>query len=77
MRLWDADSGQELACLRGHEAGVEGVAFSADGERLASGAAAIPSDTSRLSMNSSMGLAGALPLATAGVLGRDGTTYDQ
>ncbi len=36
VRLWDAESGEELACLRGHEGGVVGLAFSSDGQRLAS-----------------------------------------
>ena len=37
MRLWDAESGQPLgAPLTGHEDGVQSVAFSPDGKRLAS-----------------------------------------
>jgi WD40 repeat protein len=38
VRLWDAASGVELRCLRGHEGGVRRVAFSPDGRQLASGA---------------------------------------
>ena len=34
-RIWDADSGNELAVLRGHDDGVHGVAWSLDGRRLA------------------------------------------
>lgn len=37
VRVWDADSGTELACLRGPEGGgVTCVAYSRDGRRLAS-----------------------------------------
>ncbi|HEX3654177.1 MAG TPA: AAA family ATPase [Pirellulales bacterium] len=36
VRIWDADSGAELACLRGHTDNVYGVSFSPDGRRLAS-----------------------------------------
>jgi WD40 repeat protein len=36
VRLWDAASGAELACLRGHEGLVFSVAFAPDGRRLAS-----------------------------------------
>jgi WD40 repeat protein/serine/threonine protein kinase len=36
-RLWDADSGSELALLRAHRLGVHAVAFSPDGRRLATG----------------------------------------
>jgi len=36
VRLWDAASGRELACLRGHEGKVTSVAFAPDGGRLAS-----------------------------------------
>jgi hypothetical protein len=36
VRLWDAQSGRELACLRGHENAVWSVSFSPDGRRLAS-----------------------------------------
>ena len=39
MKVWDAQSGQELLTLDGHISGVNGVAFSPDGHRLASGAA--------------------------------------
>jgi WD40 repeat protein len=34
-KIWDAESGKELLTLRGHSAGVVGVAFSPDGKRLA------------------------------------------
>ncbi|MBI3273105.1 MAG: TIR domain-containing protein [Planctomycetes bacterium] len=37
LRVWDAATGREIACLRGHESSVESVAFSPDGGRLASG----------------------------------------
>ena len=37
MRVWDADSGAELACLRGHEGWVTSVAYSPDGRRIVSG----------------------------------------
>ena len=33
-RLWDAASGQELAVLQGHEAGVWSAAFSPDGSKV-------------------------------------------
>lgn len=36
VRLWDAQSGRELARLEGHTSGVSGVAFAPDGRRLAS-----------------------------------------
>ncbi len=36
IRLWDTDSGRELAVLSGHTAPVKGVAFSPNGESLAS-----------------------------------------
>jgi WD domain, G-beta repeat len=36
VRLWDAASGAELACLRGHTNSVDAVAFSADDKRLVS-----------------------------------------
>ena len=35
VRLWDAESGDELLCLRGHERGVTGVAWAPDGRRIA------------------------------------------
>jgi len=35
VKLWDAETGQELLTLRGHTAGVISVAFSPDGKRLA------------------------------------------
>ena len=34
VRLWDAESGQELACLRGHEDTVRSVAFDPSGRRF-------------------------------------------
>jgi WD40 repeat protein len=37
VRVWDAASGAELACLSGHEEPVTSVAFSADGGRIVSG----------------------------------------
>ncbi|MCH7797350.1 MAG: hypothetical protein IID28_02755, partial [Planctomycetes bacterium] len=37
VRLWDASTGDELFVLRGHDAAVDSVAFSADGSRIASG----------------------------------------
>ena len=37
IKIWDAQSGQEIATLNGHEDGVMTVAFSPDGARLASG----------------------------------------
>src|SRR5262249_41187683 len=36
VRLWDAQTGQQVALLRGHAGHVLGVAFSPDGRRLAS-----------------------------------------
>jgi hypothetical protein len=36
-RLWDADSGHPLIVLRGHLAEVMSVAFSPDGDRIATG----------------------------------------
>jgi tetratricopeptide (TPR) repeat protein len=36
VRVWDAASGQELLTLKGHTGGVDGVAYSPDGRRLAS-----------------------------------------
>ncbi|MHC4642280.1 MAG: WD40 domain-containing protein [Planctomycetota bacterium] len=37
IKLWDANTGKELMTLRGHEGFVTTVAFSPDGERIASG----------------------------------------
>jgi hypothetical protein len=36
VKVWDARTGQECLTLRGHTGAVRGVAFSADGRRLAS-----------------------------------------
>ena len=36
VRVWDAETGQELYSLKGHNGQVTGVAFSPDGSRLAS-----------------------------------------
>jgi WD40 repeat protein len=36
VRIWDAQSGAEMLCLRGHEDWVTSVAYSPDGRRLAS-----------------------------------------
>jgi WD40 repeat protein len=35
VRIWDADSGNELVVLRGHNGWVQGVSWSPDGRRLA------------------------------------------
>ena len=37
VRLWDVETGKELAKLTGHSSGVHSVAFSPDGTKLASG----------------------------------------
>ena len=37
VKVWDAQTGQELLTLKGHTERVCGVAFSPDGNRLASG----------------------------------------
>jgi WD40 repeat protein len=39
VRVWDAESGREVATLRGHSGDVRTVAFSPDGRRLASAGA--------------------------------------
>ena len=39
VRLWDAQSGEQILVLRGHENLVSSVAFSPDGSQLASGSA--------------------------------------
>ena len=36
-RIWDADTGRQLATLRGHRIGVLDAAFSPDGERVVTG----------------------------------------
>ena len=36
VKVWDAQTGQELLTLKGHTEQVLSVAFSADGKRLAS-----------------------------------------
>src|SRR5205085_528244 len=36
VKVWDAETGQELRTLKGHSGGVRSVAFSPDGKRLAS-----------------------------------------
>jgi WD40 repeat protein len=36
IRLWNAENGDELAILRGHQGYVEAVSFSPDGKRIAS-----------------------------------------
>src|SRR5262249_40347589 len=38
VKVWDAATGREALTLRGHTAGVTGVAFSPDGRRLTSAA---------------------------------------
>ena len=35
VKVWDAQTGQELLSLKGHTAGVHSVAFSPDGKRVA------------------------------------------
>jgi WD40 repeat protein len=37
VRVWDVDSGRELACLSGHEGEVQSVAFDPRGRRIVSG----------------------------------------
>ena len=39
VKVWDAQTGQELLTLKGHTGQVNSVAFSPDGKRLASAAA--------------------------------------
>ncbi|MEZ4705726.1 MAG: hypothetical protein R3A44_00890 [Caldilineaceae bacterium] len=39
VRIWDADSGDQLAQLDGHSSWVNAVAFSPDGQRIVSGSA--------------------------------------
>ena len=45
VKVWDAQTGQELLTFKGHTVQVSSVAFSPDGKRLASAAADIPSGT--------------------------------
>ena len=40
MKVWDAQTGRELLTCKGHTGGVQSVAFSPDGKRLASGSRA-------------------------------------
>ena len=37
VKVWDADTGQEVLTLKGHTAQVTSVAFSPDGKRIVSG----------------------------------------
>ena len=37
VRVWDADTGAELHCLRGHAGWVKSVAFDPQGRRIVSG----------------------------------------
>ena len=37
MKIWDSATAKELFALKGHALGSGGVAFSPDGQRLASG----------------------------------------
>jgi WD40 repeat protein len=37
LKVWDAQTGQELLTLQGHSGTANGVAFSPDGHRLAGG----------------------------------------
>ena len=37
VKVWDADTGQEVLTLKGHTGMVTSVAFSADGKRIVSG----------------------------------------
>ena len=39
LKVWDADTGQEVFTLKGHTGAVSGAAFSGDGERIVSGSA--------------------------------------
>jgi len=38
-RIWDGDTGNELAVLRGHDDAVRGIAWSSDGRQLATASA--------------------------------------
>jgi len=37
VRVWDAETGRELAVLRGHDNTVHSVVYTRDGSRIASG----------------------------------------
>jgi WD40 repeat protein len=37
VKVWDAQTGQEMLTLKGHTGPVMSVAFSADGKRIGSG----------------------------------------
>jgi WD40 repeat protein/serine/threonine protein kinase len=41
LKVWDAQTGQELLSLRGHHGGVRSAVFSPDGKRLASGSGGV------------------------------------
>ena len=47
IRIWDSQSGAQVATLRGHESAVYSVCFSPDGRRLVSGGD-YPDNTLRL-----------------------------
>ena len=37
LKVWDAESGQEILTLKGHSGWVTSVSFSPDGKRIVSG----------------------------------------
>jgi len=37
LKVWDAESGQEMLTLKGHSSSVRSVSFSPDGKRIVSG----------------------------------------